>query len=129
MTDTHQLKLCPFCGGIPYLANVEMAGCSYVVCTDCRMQSDDGSQDRVINSWNTRTPPIVKPLVWDTARGGNLFCLTTVADYTIREDEDGFPELEIKSCDAEEWETHQDVCVAKAAAHADYTYRILEALE
>ena len=78
---------------------------------------------------STRAAPKVKPLVWDVSRDGSLFCLTTVADYKVTECEDGFPELEIKSCDAEEWETHQDVSVAKAAAQADYTYRILDALE
>tara|TARA_R110000782_G_scaffold218427_1_gene305794 strand:- start:21511 stop:21879 length:369 start_codon:yes stop_codon:yes gene_type:complete len=49
-----ELKPCPFCGGKPYLANVAMVGCAYIVCTDCRMQSDDGSQKRVIDLWNTR---------------------------------------------------------------------------
>ena len=51
---TEHLKPCPFCGGKPYLANVDMAGCAYVVCTDCRMQSDDGTQSRVVAAWNTR---------------------------------------------------------------------------
>ena len=31
-----------------------MIGCAYVVCTDCRMQSDDGGSDRVAAAWNTR---------------------------------------------------------------------------
>jgi Lar family restriction alleviation protein len=64
MTDTtHEapdLLPCPFCGGKPYLANVEMAGCAYVVCTDCRMQSDDGSQQRVVTAWNTRNADLVQ---------------------------------------------------------------------
>jgi hypothetical protein len=49
------LKPCPFCGGAAYLANVEMPGCAYVVCTDCRTQSDDGGAERVRLKWNTRT--------------------------------------------------------------------------
>lgn len=54
-----ELKPCPFCGGKPYLANVAMVGCAYVVCTDCRMQSDDGGEDRVVAAWNRRAdmPP------------------------------------------------------------------------
>jgi Lar family restriction alleviation protein len=52
-----ELKPCPFCGGKPYLANVELVGCSYVVCTDCRAQGDDMSKDHAILSWNTRTAP------------------------------------------------------------------------
>jgi len=50
------LKPCPLCGGKCYLANADMAGCAYVVCTDCRLQSDDGSQERVTAAWNTRAP-------------------------------------------------------------------------
>ncbi len=57
-----ELKPCPFCGGKPYLANVEMVGCAYVVCTDCRMQSDDMSKERAIAAWNTRTNTIPDPL-------------------------------------------------------------------
>ena len=52
MSDT--LKPCPFCGGEAYLANVGMVGCSCVICTECRMHSDDGLQDRVVTAWNTR---------------------------------------------------------------------------
>jgi Lar family restriction alleviation protein len=63
---TEELLPCPFCGGKPYLANVVMAGCYYVLCTDCRMQSDDGRRDRVIAAWNTRalTPPAA--IEWNT---------------------------------------------------------------
>ena len=49
-----ELKPCPCCGGKPYLANVEMAGCAYVVCTDCRLQTEDGLQRNVAAKWNTR---------------------------------------------------------------------------
>lgn len=58
-----ELKPCPFCGGKPYLANVEMVGCSYVVCTDCRMQSDDMSKDRAVDQWNRRADPLSDPRV------------------------------------------------------------------
>ena len=54
MTDAPDLLPCPFCGGKPYLANVEMVGCAYVVCTDCRVQGDDMSKDRAVSSWNAR---------------------------------------------------------------------------
>lgn len=50
----HELKPCPFCGGKPYLANVAMVGCAYVVCTDCRAQGDDASQEGAITAWNRR---------------------------------------------------------------------------
>jgi len=49
-----ELKPCPFCGGKPYLANVEMVGCSYVVCTDCRAQGDDATKEGAIANWNAR---------------------------------------------------------------------------
>ena len=32
----------------------EMAGCAYVVCTDCRLQTEDGLQRNVAAKWNTR---------------------------------------------------------------------------
>ena len=52
-----ELKPCPFCGGKPYLANVAMVGCAYVVCTDCRAQGDDASQEGAIAAWNRRAQP------------------------------------------------------------------------
>lgn len=52
-----ELKPCPFCGGKPYLANVAMVGCTYVVCTDCRAQGDDASQEGAIAAWNRRSDP------------------------------------------------------------------------
>ena len=70
MTD--ELKHCP-CGAEAQIVNVTMLGCSYVICTDCRMQSDGGNIlgiDRAVAAWNTRadlaTPldyPRVKALV------------------------------------------------------------------
>lgn len=61
MTDAPELKPCPFCGGKPYLANVEMVGCAYVVCTDCRTQSDDMTKERAIERWNTRADLAAAP--------------------------------------------------------------------
>ena len=54
MTEAPLLLPCPFCGGKAYLANVEMVGCSYVVCTDCRIQGDDMSKERAVATWNSR---------------------------------------------------------------------------
>ncbi len=67
MTPKDELLPCPCCGGVPRLANVEMAGCSYVVCTDCRLQTDDGSRDRVVKAWNTRAatqPSMAAAIEW-----------------------------------------------------------------
>lgn len=54
-----ELKPCPFCGGRPYLANKEMPGGAFVVCTDCRAATDDDCIDATISRWNTRAdlPP------------------------------------------------------------------------
>jgi hypothetical protein len=49
-----ELLPCPFCGGKPCLTNVAMAGCTYVVCTDCRAQSNDTSQEGARAAWNRR---------------------------------------------------------------------------
>lgn len=139
-----ELKPCPFCGGVPYLANVAMAGCSYVVCTDCRMQSDDGSRNRVVNKWNTRAAPKVKPLVWsqttDTKKYGfprrrwrglaGLGVQYVIWDYDRSEADrvdgwflvGGLSTFILGS-------RHDTLNHAKAAAQADYDRRILDALE
>jgi len=130
-----ELKPCPFCGGVPYLANVAMAGCSYVVCTDCRMQSDDGSRNRVVNKWNTRAAPKVKPLVWK-----NPFCTEGSAAvsfgiYYFMWDEEVqslYGSLELGECenpiilDPSNCASAQEVM---AVCQADYERRILDALE
>jgi len=132
MSDNQNtLKSCPFCGGIPYLANVAMAGCLYVVCTDCRMQSDDGSRDRVVNNWNTRTPPKIKPLVWHptgisylSERGGYR-----IIDTPGRTDAFRLLVANFGTTYVGDFSGNGALQSAKTAANADYERRILAALE
>ena len=147
--DAPDLLPCPFCGGVPYLANIAMTGCAYVVCTDCRMQSDDGSKDRVIAAWNTRsTPdlaaPRVRALVWEQVQickyGPQVYeAETPFMLYQVFDDEDSsmgavFVERAILR---DHFGTKLAVSIArvggfeeaKAAAQADFTARILAALD
>ena len=48
---------CPFCGGKPYLANKDMAGGAFVVCTDCPAATDDGVIETAIAVRNRRAEP------------------------------------------------------------------------
>ena len=76
-TEITDLMPCPLCGGDAYLANVEMAGCSYIVCTDCHLQTDDGSRERVVRKWNTR---VLAALIADAERRGREAGLVEAAN-------------------------------------------------
>lgn len=137
-----ELKPCPFCGGKPYLANVEMVGCAYVVCTDCRAQGDDASREGAIAAWNRRADLAavpaqvrVKPLVWvDKYRP-----VASPQAYQIWPDNggSGAPDDPIEIFDGFMLYSptmmglgiHSTIEAAKAAAQADYEARILAAIE
>jgi Lar family restriction alleviation protein len=73
MSDAPELKPCPFCGGKPYLANVQMVGCAYVICTECSVQSDDASRERAIALWNRRDPATLAELPEVQAMGAAAY--------------------------------------------------------
>jgi hypothetical protein len=50
-----KLKPCPFCQGEPAL--IDNGSNSYVKCRMCFAMSDDGSVERAVDAWNTRSLP------------------------------------------------------------------------
>jgi len=84
------------------------------------MQSDDGCQERVVQGWNTRIPPQVKPLVWQNNgnhwAGGHGYVVRKFGvEYTLtiqNQFDQYFFDLES----------------AQSAAQSNYTRRILDAL-
>ena len=138
MTDTKsapderaELKPCPFCGD-PMKYQAEQ-----VVHENWRQPCPNALWCFEVAAWNTRTPPQVKPLVWERA---DLTCWGETAQngmggsyrmtwefgegpngedtfFTVRFDGVGL---------YSGWSFDADL--AMAAAQADYTRRILEAL-
>jgi len=125
-----ELKPCPFCGGRaatdipPQRRQVECHVCGAAVYNRA--------------AWNTRTPPQVKPLVWSDECRKNSFpdrwqaeMPCGAGDYTVA-----------GSTRKNEWRWYRNgryvvgfydqepttIEAAKAAAQADYTRRILDAL-
>jgi len=116
------LKPCPFCGGHNVKWNITIQRDPFAECLGCTA-TVDGS----IAAWNTRAAPRVKPLVWDRmdeARGGMAKYIayeTTPNDWNCV----CYPH-DAAQCRLAEKVTKE---AAKAAAQADYTARILAALE
>ena len=135
-----ELKPCPFCGGNPVVSP------EYISCADC---CADGPSGAVVDSgdkrdaWNRRAdlPPRVKPLVWvaiEDDRGDGSSDLTGgwAADSEI-----GAYVIDIGwGSDCYYWSVQSpdgfdigsdfdDLTLAVAAAQADYTARIIAALE
>ena len=143
MTDAIKLKPCPFCGGRRIRYGSVRDGRS-IGCVDCavRIVKHYGARPDIVQSlataWNTRTAPQVKPLVWgDECRKNSspdrwyaeMPCGS--GDYTVA-----------GSTRKNEWRWYRNgryvvgfydkepttIEAAKAAAQADYTRRILDAL-
>jgi len=120
-----ELKPCPFCGGSLITYRSVRDGSS-IGCTECgvRVARHYGPLpdivERLETAWNTRTPPQVKPLVWQRNgnhwAGGHGYVVQKFGSeftLTVRNQFDrNFPTVE----------------AAKEAAQADYTLRIMEAL-
>ena len=140
MTDAPDLLPCPFCGGAAELQKGLVAFDDYEIhCGGCGMAGPSfGAMDvtpsakaESIAAWNTRATPRVKPLVWEELGGGfwraplPLFGNVRVDNYgayevtwSIRGFCDTFTPGQFPTDDA-----------AKAAAQADFTARILAALD
>ena len=140
MIDIPELKPCPFCGGTDIWPTPHRNPFG-LVCGGCGSEGPPESYvdpDEAITAWNTRTPPQVKPLVWSDECRKNSFpdrwqaeMPCGAGDYTVAgstrknewrwyrngRDVVGFYDQEPTTIEA-----------AKAAAQADYTRRILDAL-
>jgi len=99
------------------------------------MQSDDGCQERVVQRWNTRTPPQVKPLVFDHAdTAGDAVARAFFGAYYVQwDDEVGswYGSLELGEDDNPIILEPSDCASghdAMTLCQADYTRRTLEAL-
>ena len=122
-----ELKPCPFCGGdnISLEETCVIHGDYSAICQGsklyaCGVEMTGSSLSGLIAAWNTRTPPQVKPLVWQRNgnhwAGGHGYVVRKFGSehtLTVRNQFDrNFPTVE----------------AAKEAAQADYTLRIMEAL-
>jgi len=132
------LKPCPFCSDPMVPAN-ECMGFTH----NLRRKA---SRDCVISwavirpahyaEWNTRTQPQVKALVWaDTDDYGQKSddypwceCQTIIGDYAVGKHPDASFWAWYDPEDGPIGDGHACLSAAKAAAQADYTRRILEAL-
>ena len=129
------LKPCPFCGGraktVPRRNWGYRVECQYC---DLAMPCYRPDFNFAIADWNTRTPPQVKPLVWVETRHKSpdqLGCRSSATgiNYVI------ISALMRGNCILSSGSSvyigpfHFDtIDAAKAAAQADYTRRILDAL-
>ena len=133
-----ELKPCPFCGGEPIFERQGDRRQSHIIyCGECGGRLETGETWNAGQLWNTRTEPQVKALVWERA---DLTCWGETAQngmggsyrmtwefgegpngedtfFTVRFDGVGL---------YSGWSFDADP--AMAAAQADYTRRILDAL-
>ena len=136
-----ELKPCPFCGGddLQFLAAADsgqMSDYSSVTCMSCMSHGPwDFIDEKTASAWNTRTPPQVKPLVWESIDYGYksddgfwFKCRTIVGDYSLYMHRSGAFSVWNDSKDLRLKHNCQSIDAAQAAAQADYTRRILEAL-
>ena len=132
------LKPCPFCGGVDIWPDITNSpyGLYCGTCDSSGPPRSLGDSDDAINAWNTRTPPQVKALVWaDTDDYGQKSddypwceCQTIIGDYAVGKHPDASFWAWYDPEDRPIGDSHACLSAAKAAAQADYTRRILEAL-
>ena len=117
------LKPCPFCGGRRLSGARNETGSMVTVCDTCEAMGPSQvgtSLAAICAAWNTRAAPQVRPLVWQNNgnhwAGGHGYVVRKFGvEYTltIRNQFDQY---------------FFDLESAQAAAQADYTRRILDAL-
>ena len=122
-----ELKPCPFCGSEAKLMGGPYAQETYSIwCNGKKGKrhhlSFSYDRNAAITEWNTRAAPNVKPLVWDDWDGVMTVAKTTLGTYSLS----ASFRLLFTNGSYRYFETEQ---AAKAAAQADNTRRILEALE
>ena len=126
-----ELKPCPFCGDAMEWRAGDYAAHTSQVDNPCPIALH-GFTDRA--KWNTRTPPQVKPLVWVETRHKSpdqLGCRSSAIgiNYVIISALMGGNCILSSGASVYIGPFHFDtIDAAKAAAQADYTRRILDAL-
>lgn len=63
--DREELLPCAHCGGLANMVS-GAPGCHFVICTVCKMSTDDRSYDAAVSRWNRRTSPVGG---WEPAEG------------------------------------------------------------
>ena len=123
---------CPFCGDPMEWRAGDYAAHTSQVDNPCPIALH-GFTDRA--KWNTRTPPQVKALVWESIDYGYksddgfwFKCRTIVGDYSLYMHRSGAFSVWNDSTDVRLKHNCQSIDAAKAAAQADYNRRILDAL-
>lgn len=139
MTETVELKACPFCGAKPQKGPTkkeydQLHGDEFqryrIWCPHGHASVLEAAAIIAANTWNTRSDPAVrdrvKPLEWNATLAAHPFGTVTVSEglddrwrYTFHEYPYGTESDEAFDC----------IEAAKAAAQADYEQRILSALE
>jgi len=136
MIDIPELKPCPFCGGTDIWPTPHRNPFG-LVCGGCGSEGPPESYvdpDEAITAWNTRTPPQIKPLVWVETRhkspdqlgirSGAIGINYVIISALMRDNS-----ILSSGGSANIGPFHFDTIeAAKAAAQADYTRRILDAL-
>ena len=129
------LKPCPFCGGAPIVERQGDRRQSHMIyCAECGCGLETGETWNAGEKWNTRTPPQVKPLVWVETRHKSpdqLGCRSSAIgiNYVIISALMGGNCILSSGSSVYIGPFHFDtIGAAKAAAQADCTRRILEAL-
>jgi len=135
MIDIPELKPCPFCGGEPIVERQGDRRQSHIIyCGECGCRLETGETWNAGQLWNTRTEPQVKPLVWVETRhkspdqlgirSGAIGINYVIISALMRDNS-----ILSSGGSANIGPFHFDtIDAAKAAAQADYTRRILDAL-
>jgi len=119
------LKPCPFCGGVRLSGARNETGSMVTVCDTCEAMGPSQvgtSIAAILAAWNTRTPPQVKPLVWEEL--GDKWKTVTCGRIQITQ-HGCAPNWDLSYAGSGYFDTLEQ---AKAAANAHHTRRILEAL-
>ena len=91
MTETVELKPCPFCGATVWLRD-DRPSDTWIECDDCQISTPHGTYDDALAAWNRRTPTIEReaaigegPVLWRVKRpdGGWEYCTVDPRFSTI----------------------------------------------
>ena len=139
MSDNPKLKPCPFCGSDDVSPECfHENDYAQSLCNNCLARGpwvdQVGDYKRPANRWNERTDPDIKPLPWENFDGGTYWAHSIVGTYRVEDRDHGVVlrrgEEIIRYIDegGEDWGAWGSIEKAQMAANADYSSRILSAL-